>query len=69
MLVWHNDAWTDYLEWQTLDRRKFAKINSLIKTKITSNKLHGVTTISPPSNTILISIVTFDPGYTNVYLK
>lgn len=31
MLAWHNDAWTDYLEWQTLDRKKFAKINSLIK--------------------------------------
>lgn len=31
MLIWHDDAWAEYLEWQKLDRKKFAKINSLLK--------------------------------------
>jgi len=31
MLIWHDDAWAEYLEWQKLDRKKFSKINSLLK--------------------------------------
>lgn len=31
MLIWHYDAWTEYLEWQDVDRKKLAKLNSLIK--------------------------------------
>ena len=30
-LVWDEDAWDDYLYWQTQDRKTLKKINSLIK--------------------------------------
>jgi toxin YoeB len=30
-LLWHDDAWDDYLWWQTNDRRMAARINRLIK--------------------------------------
>lgn len=46
MLIWHNDAWEDYLKWQTLDRKKFAKINSLIK-EIARNPYEGVAKPEP----------------------
>ena len=29
--IWHDDAWTDYLYWQTQDKRTLKKINNLIK--------------------------------------
>lgn len=31
MIIWHDDAWFEYLEWQKLDSKKFSKLNSLIK--------------------------------------
>ena len=30
-LLWDERAWNDYLEWQSKDRKKLDKINSLIK--------------------------------------
>ncbi|MFG1605931.1 Txe/YoeB family addiction module toxin [Actinoplanes sp. NPDC049265] len=30
-IVWHPDAWAEYLEWHTLDRKVWKKINELIK--------------------------------------
>lgn len=30
-ILWHDDAWEDYLYWQTQDKRTLKKINSLIK--------------------------------------
>jgi len=29
--IWSDDAWDDYLYWQTQDKRTLKKINSLIK--------------------------------------
>ena len=29
--IWSDDAWEDYLYWQTQDRRTLKRINSLIK--------------------------------------
>ena len=29
--VWSDDAWEDYLYWQTQDKKTLKKINSLIK--------------------------------------
>ena len=29
--IWHNDAWDEYLAWQTKDKRILKKINTLIK--------------------------------------
>lgn len=28
---WHDDAWDDYLYWQTQDKKTLKKINSIIK--------------------------------------
>ncbi|MDR1211405.1 MAG: Txe/YoeB family addiction module toxin [Spirochaetaceae bacterium] len=28
---WHDEAWDDYLYWQTQDRKTFKRINQLIK--------------------------------------
>ena len=30
-LMWHDDAWEEYLNWQQLDKKTLKKINSLIK--------------------------------------
>lgn len=29
--VWHDDAWADYLYWQTQDRKTLKRINKLIQ--------------------------------------
>lgn len=29
--VWHEDAWEDYLYWQTQDKKTLKRINQLIK--------------------------------------
>ena len=29
--IWYDDAWEDYLEWQTVDKKNFKRINKLIK--------------------------------------
>lgn len=31
MLVWHTDAWNDYLGWQLRDRKTLRRINELIR--------------------------------------
>jgi toxin YoeB len=30
-LVWHPDAWDEYVNWQTYDRKTLKRINTLIK--------------------------------------
>ena len=30
MILWHDDAWADYLYWQSQDRRMLKRINQLI---------------------------------------
>ena len=29
--IWHDEAWEDYLHWQTQDKKTLRKINSLIR--------------------------------------
>ncbi len=29
--IWHDEAWDDYLYWQTQDKRTLKKLNKLIK--------------------------------------
>ncbi len=31
MLIWHDPAWEDYLYWQANDKRRFKRVNALIK--------------------------------------
>lgn len=31
ILAWTKDAWTDYLHWQTQDKRTLKRINTLLK--------------------------------------
>lgn len=38
---WHDDAWDDYLYWQTEDKKTLKKINQLIK-DIERNKFEGI---------------------------
>lgn len=46
MLIWHNDAWEDYLRWQNIDKKKFSKINAIIK-EITRNPYEGIAKPEP----------------------
>lgn len=39
--VWSDDAWDDYLYWQTQDKKTLKKINSLIK-DIERNGIQGL---------------------------
>ena len=31
MLIWHNSAWDEYLNWQAQDKKTLKRINTLIK--------------------------------------
>lgn len=31
MLVWHQSAWQEYIEWYETDKNKFKRLNQLIK--------------------------------------
>jgi toxin YoeB len=41
MLIWHDAAWTDYLYWQTQDKKTLKRINQLIK-DIERNPYEGI---------------------------
>lgn len=30
-MMWHDDAWEEYLNWQQLDKKTLKKINNLLK--------------------------------------
>ena len=30
-IIWHNEAWEDYIYWQTQDKKTIKKINALLK--------------------------------------
>ena len=44
--VWSDEAWEDYLYWQTVDKKTLKKINDLIK-DIDRNGLHGIGKAEP----------------------
>jgi toxin YoeB len=39
--IWHDDAWSDYIYWQTQDKKTLRRINLLIK-DIERNGTHGI---------------------------
>ena len=39
--VWHDDAWEDYLYWQTQDKKTLSRINKLLK-DIERNGYEGI---------------------------
>jgi toxin YoeB len=41
MLIWHDTAWSDYLYWQTQDKKTVQRINQLIK-NIERNGFEGI---------------------------
>ena len=41
MILWHDDAWADYLYWQSQDRRTLKRINQLIQ-DINRNGYEGI---------------------------
>ena len=41
MITWHDDAWADYLYWQSQDRKTLKRINQLIQ-DINRNGYEGI---------------------------
>jgi toxin YoeB len=39
--IWHDDAWNDYVYWQSQDKKTLRRINQLIK-DIERNGNHGI---------------------------
>lgn len=39
--IWHDDAWEEYIQWQTKDKRVMKKINTLLK-DIDRHGYHGI---------------------------
>lgn len=42
LLTWTNEAWEDYLYWQTQDRRTLRRINSLIADVLRDDPFDGI---------------------------
>lgn len=40
--IWSDDAWKDYLYWQTQDKKTLKKINQLIKDIERNGALNGI---------------------------
>lgn len=40
--VWSDEAWEDYLYWQTQDKKTLKRINALIKDIDRSGPMHGI---------------------------
>ena len=38
-IIFAEDGWDDYLYWQTQDRKKLQKINKLLKSKVSDDKI------------------------------
>ncbi|MDD2967566.1 MAG: Txe/YoeB family addiction module toxin [Desulfovibrionaceae bacterium] len=41
MVIWHNDAWAEYVAWQSVDKKTLKRINQLIK-DIERNPFEGI---------------------------
>lgn len=40
--IWSDDAWNDYIAWQTIDKKTVKKINDLIKDIERNGPLQGI---------------------------
>ena len=40
--IWSDDAWKDYLYWQTQDKKTLKRINQLIKDIERNGAMHGI---------------------------
>jgi toxin YoeB len=40
--IWSDDAWEDYLYWQTQDKKTLKRINALIKDIERNGVMHGI---------------------------
>ncbi len=40
--IWSDDAWKDYLYWQTQDKKTLRRINQLIKDIERNGAMHGI---------------------------
>jgi toxin YoeB len=49
--IWHDDAWSDYLYWQTQDKKTLRRINQLMK-DIERNGNHGIGKPEPRNTSI-----------------
>ncbi|XGU47615.1 Txe/YoeB family addiction module toxin [Fusobacterium necrophorum subsp. funduliforme] len=44
--IWHNEAWEEYIDWQTKDKKTLKKINNLLK-NIDRNGYHCIGKLEP----------------------
>ena len=47
-IIWSDDAWNDYLYWQTQDKKTLKRINQLIKDIDRNGCLNGIGKPEPP---------------------
>ena len=40
--IWSDDAWEDYLYWQTQDKKTLKRINQLVKDIERNGAMHGI---------------------------
>ena len=45
MLLWTDEAWADYVYWQSQDRKTIKRINQLIKDIERSGNMQGISAI------------------------
>ena len=42
LITWDSEAWSDYVDWQSQDKKTMKRINALIKDIIRSGVLEGI---------------------------
>ena len=50
-ILWHDDAWEDYLYWQTQDKKTLKKINNLLR-DISRNRYESIGKPEPLSGNL-----------------
>ena len=50
MLLWTDEAWADYVYWQSQDRKTIKRINQLIKDIERSGNMQGIGKLYPLIN-------------------
>ena len=56
ILAWTREAWSDYLYWQTQDKKTLKRINKLIQDTLTQEKFHLIETGPSSSGSITFSL-------------
>ncbi|MCR4566445.1 MAG: type II toxin-antitoxin system YoeB family toxin [Pseudobutyrivibrio sp.] len=52
--IWFDDAWKDYLYWQTQDKKTLKRINQLVKDIERNGVMHGIGEPEPLKVNLLV---------------